>query len=51
MVAKRQMSLWTEKEKTAFIEAYKVPSSAVEYAAVNRTLLIGLPNQKAFCQS
>lgn len=30
-MAKRQMSLWTEKEKTAFIEAYKVPTSPPLY--------------------
>ena len=25
VVAKRQISLWTEKEKGAFMDAYKVP--------------------------
>ena len=31
VVAKRQISLWTEKEKTAFMEAYKVVSCPLRF--------------------
>ena len=31
VVAKRQISLWTEKEKSAFMDAYKVLSAVISF--------------------
>ena len=41
VVAKRQISLWTEKEKSAFMDAYKVPATVFSF---------GLPRHPICCK-